>query len=88
MQDFDDYDEVAEYGPITKLQKTVKTPGVDEENTKTVYQVNDELVRVSRIGTLGWKARVVGNGWISPSTYYDKEEEAQDVAKELIRELL
>ena len=90
----EDFNKVAEHGPVSKLQKPVKTPMPDgpEENHITRYVVEGKgNVKVSKLSNLGWSVKVYGHDEaykLNPDNRFDTEEKAHEEAKELVKELL
>lgn len=91
--ELDGYDKMAEFGPVQKFERLVKTPGVDGENRKVFYKTKDRFWKVSRISTLGWsvteydeKGRPKRRSSSYNLDYFDTEAEAHALAKEWVQE--
>lgn len=85
------FDREAEFGPVTKLQRTVQTPmpKSTEENRQVVYEVGDYLVKVSKVSEMGWTVTRYEGDTIDRMymDYYDQEEAAHDLAREMVEEV-
>lgn len=91
-----DYNKVAEYGPLTKYERTVQTPvvGESEQNTVTRFCLESgAYVKVVKVGSIGWKARAYDADSktirdITNDVYFDTEEEALEEGKQMCSELI
>lgn len=96
MEDLQDYDTVAEFGPVTKHEKVVRTPGWPEDEAecrKVQYECGDRRWKVARISTLGWSVTEYGeDGRVKRRAssefggYFDDAETAHETAKAWVQE--
>ena len=90
----DEFETIATKGPLSLMQRPVKTPMPDgpEENNISQYVLdNGGGVKVSKISHLGWSVRVFGHDeahMMNPDKRFDSEEAAHEKAKELVSKLL
>jgi len=90
--DLDDYEKMGTVGPITKFERSLKTPGCSDEAREVFYEAG-HYFRVSRISTLGWSVTEYDeNGHVLRRSasenmgYFDSEEAAHETAKEWVEE--
>ncbi|AGM11495.1 hypothetical protein M199_gp171 [Halogranum tailed virus 1] len=91
----DDYDKAAEFGPVTKFEQTVRTPGWpdDEAECRKVMYEAGHYFKVARISTLGWgvteyneNGRPIRRSSSENLGYFDNEEDAHAQAREWVEE--
>jgi len=94
----DNFDEAGEFGPVTKFERTVKTPMpanpdgsgyTTEENRQVVYSIGEYLIKVSKVSTRGWSVtRYEGEDIDKMDTgYLEDEDNAHAVAREMVEEV-
>jgi len=89
LPSYPSYNKVDEHGPVTKYEKTVQTPmpnGRSEENTMTMFEVGDVLLKLSKISSRGWSFRDVTDptSEYHSDEYYDDEQDALDELQTVI----
>jgi hypothetical protein len=92
MHDIDQFDQIKEIGPITKHERRVDVPGLDEERRQVIYEAFGKRWWVGRVSTLGWTVTEYdANGSAarraSTDGYLDSETAAHELAKEWVQEI-
>jgi len=98
--DTDNFDKAGEFGPVTKFERTVRTPMVErsdarytsgyyfEENRMVCYEVGDHQFKVSKVGDKGWTVTHYKNDELEAvDREYRDEEGAHEYARELVEEV-
>lgn len=91
--DASQFSKVADFGPVNKLEREVKTPmpeGETEENRMVVYEADEHLVKVSKVTDRGWTATHYQDGELEDMHmgYTDTSSEAHVIARGMIEEVL
>lgn len=92
MHEITQFDQVKEFGPITKHERHVDVPGLDEERRQVIYEAFDTRWWVGRVSTLGWTVTQYDESGkterrASTDGYLSSEEDAHKLAKEWVQEV-
>lgn len=97
--DTSQFSEVSEFGPVSKLERTVDTPMPEnedgsgyttEENRQVIYEVGEHLFKVSKVSTRGWTVTHYESGEIEDihMGYEDTASKAHLIARTMVEEVL
>lgn len=87
------FSQVAEFGPVEKLEQTVETPMPEnktEENRMVCYEVGEHQFKVSKVSERGWTVTHYKDGeveWMQ-SGYEDTASKAHLNARTRVEEVL
>lgn len=90
--DTTEFSQVAEFGPVEKLEREVQTPMPDsfEKNRQVVYEVGEHQFKVSKVSTRGWTVTHYKGGELEGvhSGYEDTASKVHLIARTKVEEVL
>lgn len=91
--DISEFEEVGDFGPVSKMERTVKTPmpnGETEENRMVLYVAGEHVFKVSKVSTRGWTVTHYKAGELEgmQSGYEDTASKAHLNARTMVEEVL